>query len=203
MPDDDPRRPKPGHPTPRSVPTPRSMPVMPATDQDQPRKALAHTTKRRTDPKGYPVVEPETRLTFDADRDRRRSDSAGSALPAPRRATSQYESWEEMHTPPTADPETWRAVRQIGIDLKELSDDIAEQRTAFTNLITNTLNQLLEQKSLVMTADVRVKETSALTTISDRSEHEKLKREIMRKWLVGTLAAAFTLVVGALIHKYL
>lgn len=221
MADQDDRRPKPpGHLTPRSVPTPRSLPaVSPPTDQDRPApkplvKQLAHTTKRRTEPRGNPIVEPEVRLTFDDDRDRRRSDSAGAPLPSSRRAQSQHESWEDMHTPPQTDAECWRAIKQLGIDVQklddaitkqfnELSDDIAEQRMAFTSLLTNTLNQLLEQKNLVMTAEVKVKETNALTTIHDRSEMEAVKRKIMWKWIGGTLAAAFTLLVGALIHKYL
>jgi len=194
-PPDDPRRSK----------TPRGVPI-PATDQDQPapEKQFAHT-KPRTPPRGQPVIhEQEMRLTYPTpeERDRRRSDSAGRMLGSGR-PKSQAESWEDMHTPPQTDAECWRAIKQVGLDLKELSDDIAEQRTAFVSMLTNTLNQLLEQKNVIVTSQVKVQETGALTTIHDRSELEAMKRRIMWKWLGGTLAVAFASLIGALIHKYL
>jgi len=167
-----------------------------------PRGIPATDTRPRTPPRGQPVVkEQEMRLTYE-DRDRRKSDSAGRLLGSGR-PKSHADSWEDMHTPPQTDAEVWRAVKQVGIDIKELSDDVAEQRTAFTNLLTNLTNRLLEQRDVVVTSQVKVQETGALTTIQDRSEMEKLKRRIMWKWIGGTLAAAFTLLVGALIHKYL
>jgi hypothetical protein len=174
---------------------------VPATDQDRPpQKKLAHT-KPRTNPRGYPVVEQEMRLTYEDERDRRRSDSAGA--PMHTRGKSHAESWEDMHTPPQADAELWRAIRQVGIDINGLSDDVAEMRVAFMSLLTNVLDRVLEQKDVIVTSQVKVQETGALTNIHDRSEREKMKRDIMRKWLIGTLATAFAALAGALIHRYL
>jgi hypothetical protein len=198
-----------------------------ADDKPPPRKPpLAHTVPRsRTPPKGMPATDqdrPIVSLTID-DRDRRKSDSAGG-LVSTRRASSQYESWEDCSTPPTSDAELYRAIRQVGLDierfeqrlnerlglleqhlgdrLKEMAADQDEQRVALMNIMTRTLDRVLDDKRLEVTSTVKVQETGALSAIENRSADWKLRRKIAWQWYV-LIAGILSSLATALIARYL
>jgi hypothetical protein len=175
--------------------------------------------RKRTPPKGLPATDQDQPSILD--RDRPKTDSAGRVV-SPRRARSKADSWDDEITPPTSDPGIWHAVQDLGRDVEKLDekldhavgdikDELGEMKGELGKVsgqlavTTDVLKQVLvadaKEKELVLTSQVKVQERGALSVIEDRSEQRALWRRVTWKWLGGTLAAAFMLIVGAIVQK--